>query len=258
MTMLAGLREAAAGLLNLLLPPCCALCNQLLPPGPATVFCPTCQRRIPPLEPPFCSRCALPFATAGGANHLCADCLRETVPRFQRTLAAGRYAGQLRTAVQRFKYAGEVDLDRPLGTLLALRLAEQCPPDGGWDLLVPVPLHRRRLQARTYNQSLLLARVLGRALQLPVAAGLLQRTRPTPPQQGLPAEVRRRNLRGAFALAPSQSAGGRILLVDDVMTTGSTVRECARVLQEGGARQIEVAVLARAGRLYQLGGGPQS
>jgi ComF family protein len=162
--------------------------------------------------------------------------------------AAGLYQEGLREAVHRFKFRGDLGLDRPLGELLAEALSGQAAP--GWrpDLVVPVPLHRRRLAERTYNQSLLLARAVARSWRVPVPARLLLRTRATPPQQGLSAEERRRNLRGAFALR--QPLGGeRVLLVDDVLTTGATARECARVLRDGGAGEVAVAVLARACRL---------
>ena len=243
MRLAAWLTEAARELLDLFLPPACPLCSRLLPPGPGTVFCPVCREEIPPLPVPCCSRCALPFATAGGHEHLCAGCLGEKDPAFSRVQAAGLYHGLLRTAVQRFKYSGTVHLDHALGALLASRL-----DPGPAQLLVPVPLHPTRLRQRSYNQSLLLARCLGRRFDLPVAANLLQRTRATPSQLGLPARVRRRNLKGAFALnhAPGPL---NILLVDDVMTTGSTARECSLTLLEGGALRVEVAVVARAGNL---------
>ncbi|GAB6084074.1 ComF family protein [Desulfuromonas carbonis] len=243
MRLAAWLTQAANELLDLLLPPACPLCFDLLPPGPATVFCPACRAEIPPLSTPCCSRCALPFVTAGGQNHLCAECLGEQDPPFSRVQAAGLYDGLLRRAVQRFKYSDAIGLDHPLGALLAARL-----DPGPAQLLVPVPLHPSRLRQRCYNQSLLLARCLGRQFGLPVAAGLLRRTRATPSQQGLPAVVRRRNLKGAFALGEAPGPC-HILLVDDVMTTGSTARECARTLRAGGALRVEVAVVARAGNL---------
>jgi ComF family protein len=117
------------------------------------------------------------------------------------------------------------------------------------ELLIPVPLHYSRLRERTYNQALLLARVLGRRWRLQVLPRLLVRSRPTPQQQGLKAEVRRQNLKGAFALNQKLN-GERVLLIDDVVTTGATVRECSRVLLEGGAGEVVVAVLARARRYH--------
>jgi ComF family protein len=113
------------------------------------------------------------------------------------------------------------------------------------DLLLPVPLYVGRLRQRSYNQALLLARALGGSWQLPVASRLLLRVRPTPPQIQLKAAQRRRNLRGAFALRRSLQ-GERVLLIDDVMTTGATARECSRTLLDGGAGEVAVAVLARA------------
>jgi ComF family protein len=150
----------------------------------------------------------------------------------------------LRAAVQRFKYEGAIVLDRPLAGLLAKVLEEDALRP---DLIIPVPLHYSRLRERTYNQALLLARVLGRRWRLPVLPRLLVRSRPTPQQQGLKAEVRRKNLKGAFALNRKLN-GERVLLIDDVVTTGATVRECSRVLIEGGAGEVSVAVLARARR----------
>jgi len=245
MALLNALRRAGGELLELLLPPSCSLCGRLLPRGSVAVFCPGCRKHMPPLPPARCSRCALPFATSVPMQHLCGTCLRESNPAFATVHAAGRYEGLLRTAIGRFKYAGAVGLDRPLADLI---LAACDLPTV--DLLVPVPLHHDRLRRRTYNQSLLLARLLAARLQRPVAADLLRRNRATPPQQGLPADVRRRNLRGAFALA-ADPAGSRVLLVDDVLTTGSTARECSRVLRAGGASGVDVAVIARAGRLRQ-------
>lgn len=232
------------GLLDLLLPPACPLCGSDFAARPPLFFCPDCLSGVHPLTSPCCPRCALPFATEDGSDHLCESCLRDEPP-FSRVAALGIYEESLRLAVQRFKYEGAIVLDRPLGRLLAASLER----DDAFrpDLLIPVPLHLSRLRERTYNQSLLLARVLGRRWRLPVPPRLLVRVRPTPQQQGLKAEVRRQNLKGAFALKRKLS-GERVLLIDDVVTTGATVRECSRVLLEGGAGEVAVAVLARARR----------
>lgn len=248
MTVRAWLLGELAGLFDLLLPPACSLCGAALPASSALLLCPACLAAIEPLASPRCPRCALPYPTEAGTDHLCEACLREE-PAFSWVAAAGIYDGTLRQAVHRFKFQGAVGLDRPLGQMLGSVLAGQAP---GWrpDLVAPVPLHRSRLGERTYNQSLLLARVLARQWRVPVAPRLLLRTRPTPPQQGLSAAERRKNLQGAFALG-RPLAGERVLLVDDVLTTGATVRECSRELRAGGAGEVAVAVLARA-RRHQL------
>jgi ComF family protein len=240
------LRAEFRGLLDLLLPPACPLCGSASGGGPPSFFCTACLSGIHLLGSPFCPRCALPYATEEGSDHLCESCLRDDPP-FSRVFALGIYEETLRKAVQRFKYEGAIVLDRPLAGLLATVLER----DGVLlpDLLIPVPLHYSRLRERTYNQALLLARVLGRRWRLPVLPRLLVRSRPTPQQQGLKAEVRRQNLKGAFALERKLS-GERVLLIDDVVTTGATVRECSRILLEGGAGEVVVAVLARARRYH--------
>ncbi|PLX84929.1 MAG: amidophosphoribosyltransferase [Desulfuromonas sp.] len=248
-SLLHALRAECSGLLDLLLPPACPLCGrQLQSGGPAAPFCSACQKGIHPLVSPSCPRCALPFTSDAGSDHHCEACIRKPPP-FAWVRAAGLYEDSLRRAVQRFKYEGAIYLDRALSHLLAQALQGDrerfCP-----DLLVPVPLHRSRLRQRTFNQALLLARALGRRWDVPAAADLLERTRPTPAQQGLDARQRRRNLKGAFALR-RPLAGRRILLIDDVMTTGATARECSAVLLKGGADAVGVAVLGRARRHLQ-------
>lgn len=243
-----GVKTALAevsGLLDLLLPPACPLCGVEQPGSPPYQLCPDCRAGIHPLCSPFCPRCALPYPTEGGSDHLCEDCLR-TPPPFAWARGVGIYEDTLRTAIQRFKFEGAFGLDRSLSQLLARTLGadvERFRPD----LVTPVPLHRTRLRRRTYNQSLLLAKRLGSLWDLPVAARLLVRIRPTPSQQGLKASVRQRNLRGAFA-SGRRLEGERVLLVDDVLTTGATARECCRVLRAAGASDVAVAVLGRAPR----------
>jgi len=124
-------------------------------------------------------------------------------------------------------------------------LIRQLPADPSFDAIVPVPLHRRRLQQRSYNQSLLLAREIGRRLQMPVAVDLLQKSVATVAQHELSAKERERNLTRVFQTTRPLTAE-RILLVDDVMTTGSTVRACSQVLLAAGAVEVQVAIVARA------------
>lgn len=247
MVFLRSLHHEMTGLIRLFLPPACPLCAREMSGSRSGGLCDDCRNEIPPLPASRCPLCALPFACEDGSTHLCESCTR-SAPPFTEVTALGAYEGTLRHAVHRFKFQGQLNLDRPLGEMLAEAtggLRNNLSPQ----LLVPVPLHPGRLRQRTYNQSLLLARELGRNLGIPVAPHLLLRRRPTPPQQGLTARVRKNNLQGAFTLQ-ERLAGERILLVDDVMTTGATAAECTRTLLEGGGGEVAVAVLGRARRHY--------
>lgn len=235
------LRRELIGLADLCFPSVCPLCRQAL--HASRSFCPLCLEAIVAVVSPHCCRCDLPFAAVDGSDHLCQSCL-QAPPPFVWAKSVGLYDTTLRRAIQKFKYEGDFNLDRPLAALMKKTLQNSLD-DFRPDLLLPVPLYVGRLRQRSYNQALLLAKSLGRSCLLPVESRLLLRIRPTPPQIGLKAAQRRRNLRGAFALSrPLQ--GERVLLVDDVMTTGATARECSRTLIDGGASEVAVVVLARA------------
>ena len=245
-----GLCAEVNGFIDLFFPPACLLCHAPRGESPDPSLCTRCLGGFLPLTSPCCPRCALPFATIGGGDHVCGECLLQP-PDFSWTTAAGLYEETLRHAIHRFKFDGSLALDRPLARLLDTAW-QRTAPDWTPDLIVPVPLHPRRLSQRTYNQALLIARELGRSRQLPVDAQLLVRLLPTVAQAGLTARERQRNLLGAFALTRPLS-GEKILLVDDVMTTGTTARICATALHAGGAGEVGVAVLARARRNSLLG-----
>lgn len=227
--------------LSRLLPPACPLCGGVFSVPAAGPFCHHCMATMTALPAAQCSRCALPFIPSSALGvHLCGRCILAP-PAYAATYAAGLYEGQLRNAIGRFKFHQSPNLDRPLARLLEDRLPEFLDID----LLVPVPLHPVRLRERTYNQALLLARELGRRRRLAMADDVLSKCLVTVPQQSLTAAQRRDNLRGAFALLRGV-AGKKILLVDDVMTTGVTVDLCSQVLLAGGAERVDVAVVARA------------
>lgn len=242
MSIPSWLRQSARSLFDLLLPPTCPLCLAPIPPGPFDNFCAGCQQQILPLPPAACRRCAHPYPADIADDHLCASCLAEDQPLFERVIVGGLFEGALQEAIHRFKYRGQIGLDLPLAELLLTQLRRQ--PET-FDLVLPVPLHLKRLRQRTYNQSLLLAKQIARHYQAPCLPQLLQRQIDTISQQGLSAAQRRRNLRRAF-VASAAVAGRNILLIDDVMTTGATARECSRALRKAGATAITVAVLARA------------
>ncbi|MGB8544767.1 MAG: ComF family protein, partial [Azonexus sp.] len=161
-------------------------------------------------------------------------------PAFARTIALFRYEFPVDRLIQALKYGHQLALAAWLGHRLGERLVAE-----NYDLLLPLPLHPSRLRTRGFNQSLEIARVTSKALAIPMNPAILTRIRATPPQAELPLKERGRNVRGAFECA-RDLAGKRILLVDDVMTTGSTLREAARILKLHGAGQITVAVAARA------------
>jgi ComF family protein len=185
----------------------------------------------------------MPYLSGRHAASLSGTCLKRP-PAFSAVHTASIYLGVVKEAVHRLKYRNQLTLANPLGQFLGQTVIQ----DGGAffpHCILPVPLHPRRLRQRGDNQALEIARPVARRLEVPLDTRLLQRIRQTPPQQGLPAAARRSNLRNAFALA-SSAADLRILLVDDVMTSGETVRECCRTLLAGGAEEVQVAVFGRA------------
>lgn len=219
-------------------PPRCLLC---LDPGqpPAFDLCAGCQADLV-RDLPACTGCARPLPRPD--SFLCGECLVR--PRaFDAAFAPYLYQHPLDWMIQRMKYAGEIAAARVLGTLLGqlVRSSHMLHVQA----LLPVPLHRAREAGRGYNQAIEIARYAGRELNLPVAFDLCGRTRDTPPQTGLDAPARHQNLRGAFALT-RRPAYERIAIVDDVLTTGSTVEELATVLKAAGVDWVEVWAVARA------------
>jgi ComF family protein len=211
-------------------------------------FCVGCRSGLTALEPPLCTCCGVMFTGRAGESHLCGRCL-EQPPPFRRARSALVYDRAVVDVVHCFKYREKTQLARPLGMLLYrafLRFWEE----GEVDLVLPVPLHGRRLRQRGFNQAGLLAMEWRRHSEdrkAAVAAGLLVRLRPTPFQAGLRRREREGNIRGAFALRdPKRIDGRRLLLVDDVITTGATAGECARLLLAHGAAHVDVLTLARA------------
>jgi ComF family protein len=221
-----------------LVPPNCALCGAAGTGG--LDLCGNCLPALPRLGT-ACARCGLPTPAAVSA---CGRCLAAP-PRFDAVVAALRYEYPADRALQAFKFRGDLSLGRSLSALLADAVRERGDPLPA--LLLPVPLHSARLRERGHNQSLEIARHLGRALGLPVRHDLLARTRATAAQSGLDRRTRRQNVRGAFA-STGAILPDRVALVDDVLTTGATVSELARVLKDAGVAHVAVWTLARAGQ----------
>jgi len=230
----------------LLYPPTCLLCGA--PGHDGLDLCPGCLHALP-WNSAACAICAAPLtlpassAGGGGEPHVCGQCLNHPPP-FDTALAPLLYRPPLDWLVQGFKFNQRLPPGRLLGELLRRHLTEHVVTMP--ELIVPVPLHPARLRERGYNQALELARPLARQFGIPLAHGLAQRVRATATQSLLPAEERRRNVRGAFALNRPLAAR-HVAIVDDVIATCSTVGELARVLRRAGAERIEVWAVARAG-----------
>jgi ComF family protein len=234
----------ARGLLQIFYPNLCWVCGQALDPDQRG-FCPACQDALLADPRPSCPWCA---ATLGPFTAVYAGCPACRAERFafDRAVRIGPYDGVLRDVILRMKHARGEGLADLVAAAWAQKATETLQGLGA-DCVVPVPLHWWRRWQRGYNQSEAVARVLARALHLPLFVRGLRRVRATAKQVDLSLTARRDNVRNAFQARPSMPFAGRtVLLVDDVMTTGSTVHEAARALRQGGAARVVVAVLARA------------
>jgi len=243
-----ALEEIAAPLVWLLFPDDCRLCGRPLRGASRIPVCPACLRPPEPLSAEyFCVACRTPFLNrfpldAEGRCGLCRRGLRG----FDAAYSFGAYEGRLRELIHLFKYGGVRPLAGPLGEWLALAL----PRDQSFDRVVPVPLHWRRRWRRGFNQSALLARALARRFGLRITPAL-RRVRATAVQAGLSHSGRRANVAGAFRVRPGVRLDGRrVLLVDDVLTTGATASACAAALKQAGARYVAALTLARTDRRW--------
>jgi len=226
------LRQGGVALLDLFFPPRCPGCGRV-----GDLFCPTCRAAVEPITGPTCRRCGRPLPQ----DALCDDC-RSQASHLDGIIAAVVFAGPVREAIHSLKYGNGRALAAPLAAFMvdAWRRAELSA-----DCIVPVPLHASRLAERGYNQSALLARALASAISLPADEKLVTRSKATRQQALLNAAERRENVKDAF-LCRATAAGKRIVLVDDVCTTGSTLEACAAALRAAGAARVWALTLARA------------
>ncbi len=240
------LQRAGRGFADLFFPPLCLLCRE--PVADPDSLCPACWTEMQFIDGPVCARCGLPFEIDAGPDTVCGACIADP-PQFDKARAILRYDDASKKPVLALKHADRLDLvpafakwlDRAGRDLLAET-----------DMIVPVPLHRLRLWKRRYNQSAEIARGLSRLSGVPLQPLVLERRKPTPSQGTMPsAAARRKNVVGAFCVSkPARAAlkAKRVLLIDDVLTTGATASACARALKRAGAASVYVLALARVVR----------
>lgn len=239
----------AQSLFSTLFPADCRLCNAPLANISLLPVCADCLDSIHPLIGPLCAWCGDRLVSRAEEGQVCIHC-EETAPRYEHAAAYGEYENALRGLIHVLKYQGIRPAAKPLGRCMAWTIRPILAEFPGEFLVVPVPLHRARRRTRGFNQAELVAKVALRELmeaRLRLSPRVLVRTRFTESQTGFTREQRRENLRGAFAVPdPARVRGRRVLLVDDVLTTGATADECSRILLRAGAEQVLVATVARA------------
>jgi competence protein ComFC len=240
-----ALRQGAKLFELAVFPSFCKICGTLLENPGERVLCAGCLAKIVPETASACVCCGRFFDGEGGP-HPCAACLDQHPP-YGRHRSCARYKGQLKDALLLFKYRRYRSLGKELGRFVVAAAGDEVALWEGVDVIVPVPLHRRRRHERGFDQARVLAREIGRLRRLSVAAGLLRKVRNIAPQTSLERDERKANVRGAYeAPRPDRIKGRVVLLVDDVFTTGSTIGECASVLKRAGAKDVRAVTVAQA------------
>ncbi len=228
--------------LDVLFPPACVVCRQPMACGAAAFLCSSCVQSVHYIQSPLCICCGKEFLPNAGGDRLCGLCLTR-MPPFGGARALTLYTPPVSTLLHRLKYNGDaiaLQILSELAKRFDFTFFREC------DCIIPVPLHRRRLQVRGLNQSLLLARVFFPDASALIVPDVLVRVRDTRPQTGLGHAERKGNLRSAFAVKKRIDVRGRkICLVDDVLTTGTTVEECCKILLMAGAAEVKVVTMAR-------------
>ena len=231
------------GIASLLYPPSCTICSASVDVG--EYLCAECEAKVVRIVPPFCAKCSEPFDGAITTTFACANCAHRNL-YFEAAVSAYRARGIVRHVILNFKYGRQIHLRHLVARWLVAAMDDERLRERRFDVIVPVPLHPARQRERGFNQAALLAEWLSDHLAAPMRP-VLQRTHYTTTQTAFDRSERMQNLRGAFRLRKTADVrDSRVLLIDDVLTTGSTLSECARVLKKAGARSVHAATAARA------------
>ncbi len=231
------------GLLDAILPPNCILCRNYHPRTRTNPVCPSCVQALPFNTPPFCLKCSR-HLDHGNHNGICASC-HDHPPIFDEAWGMIRYEGMAKDLLHRFKFHDKTSLRHAFGDIIETFLTHYSISFDRDSILMPIPLHPLRLRERGYDQALLLANAISSVTELPVLHSHLIRVRNTPHQTGLNQKERFTNITGAFKIKPSSTVQNKkIILVDDLLTTGATVNEAAKALKAGGANKVSVLTLA--------------
>ncbi len=238
------LSEALKDIGEIIFPPQCLGCSEILHPFTGQIFCQVCSDNIKLINGSICPVCGTTFSDSPAPSHLCGDCLGNKT-YFSHARAVFSYDEFILKAIHQFKYGRNISI----GETLASFMADFSFPDidfTDYSLIVPVPLHIKRLRERGFNQSLILARALEKKRQIPVNFSLLKRHKYTLTQTGSNRNERKQNIKGAFEVTDKKKVAGKnIILIDDVYTTGATINECAKTLIRSGAQKVAVLTLAR-------------
>ena len=243
--MICEAKDIVSGIADMLFPPTCPACGTVLIHDTEHPFCRECLSTIHVTSTPLCTSCGLPFTAPEGSNHLCEECILSPPP-FSIARSLGKYEAALLDTIHLFKYHGKISVGEDLGRMMATASYDSLVIQD-YSLIIPVPLHPKRLRERGFNQSLILARQISNMFSIPLDFTTLRRTVRTQAQVNLSRQERSANVRGAFAVTDrSRIEDKKILLIDDVYTTGSTVKECSRLLEKNGAEEVAVLTMARA------------
>lgn len=239
-----SLNETLRDITDVIFPPRCLGCAEILPNLHLQTFCTSCREKIRFITGSHCPICGIAFFDSPAPDHFCGNCL-EKKPSFGLARAVACYETLILDAIHQFKYGRDIST----GSALAVFMAEFDFPDFNftdYSIIIPVPLHIERLRERGFNQALILAKAIGKKYSIPVNFSLLKRTKSTLTQTGLDKSQREKNIRGAFTVTDNAQAKGKsIILIDDVYTTGATLNQCAKTLIKAGAGKVAALTLSR-------------